>query len=298
MIKRILEYNITSEYLGVGVERYLRDKGYPKQALTNLRKEPGLLKINGETVFMNYHFDREGILTILIKEEASEDSYNPIDLPINIIYEDEDIVVLNKAAGMPIHPSINNYDNTLANALAFYYDSKNEPFTFRCINRLDRDTSGISIIAKHYLSAGILADYMRDRQIKREYTAIVEGIVESDSDVIDMPIARVDESVITREVNYDNGERAVTHYRVIKRDTINNVSLVKLTLDTGRTHQIRVHMKAIGHPLIGDFLYNPENTQMKRQALHAGHISFIHPITGERMEFVTELPDDMKWIEE
>ncbi|MCQ2543787.1 MAG: RluA family pseudouridine synthase [Lachnospiraceae bacterium] len=296
MVKRILEYKISTEYIGKRVDKFLEGQGYPKQAVTNLRKNPGLLKVNGETVFMNYRFAGEDNLTVVIEEEETEASFNAVDLSIKVIYEDSDIIVLEKSAGMPIHPSINNYDNTLANALAFYFMQKNEAFVFRCINRLDKDTSGLTIIAKHYLAAGILSDEMRERRIKREYTAIVEGCDIPDEGTIDMPIARVSESVITREVNYEKGDNAITHFRVVKKDELRNISMVKLVLETGRTHQIRVHMKAIGHPLCGDYIYNPNNHLMNRQALHAGKIEFIHPITKQFMSFETEIPEDMTWF--
>lgn len=297
MIKRILEYRIPTEYCGRKIDCFLEDSGYPQQAITNLRKEPGLLLVNNEIVFMNYCFKtQDEILKVVIKEEETDKTFNEANIPLDIIYEDEDIVVINKPYGMPVHPSINHYDNTLANALSFYFKEKNEPFVFRCVNRLDRDTSGITIIAKHYLASGLLSEQMRNRQIKREYTAIVEGLILEDRGTIDLPIAREDESVITRVVDFEKGEKAVTHFRVIKRDEDQNLTLVKLVLETGRTHQIRVHMKAIGHPLIGDFLYNPDNKMINRQALHAGCIDFIHPLTGLPMHFEVDLPEDMKEI--
>ena len=194
---------------------------------------------------------------------------------------------------MPIHPSLNNYENTLANAVAYYYDSQNIPFVFRCINRLDRDTTGVTMLAKNPFSAGILSEMVRNREIHREYLAIADGLFDAKEGLVDAPIGRKDGSTIEREVNYETGEKAVTHYSILKENQVLNCSLLKLWLETGRTHQIRVHMKHLGHPLLGDFLYNPDMTHIKRQALHSYSLTFNHPITKEPMQFVAPVPDDM-----
>jgi len=299
MIKRTINYDIPTEYKGRRLTGFLKQTGYPEGILTRLRKEEGNLLINGEIVHMNHILlinNEHEILTVVIHEEDTSEKIPPINLPLSIVYEDEDLLVINKPAFMPTHPSLNNYENTLANAVAYYFEKKNEPFVFRCINRLDRDTTGLTILAKHYLSAGILSQDMQFRRIHREYTALVEGSFEKETGIIDYPIGRCDDSLITRQIDFENGERAVTHYRVCDYFPSNNLSLVKLSLDTGRTHQIRVHMSAIGHPLAGDFLYNPGNTLLNRQALHAGHLDFIHPITGLSLSFDEGLPDDMKQL--
>lgn len=177
-------------------------------------------------------------LTITLSETVSSEKIVPISLPLDIVYEDEDILVVSKPSDMPIHPSLNNYKNTLANAAAYYYQSQNIPFVFRCINRLDRDTTGLTIIAKHQLSAGILSEQMAYREIKREYIAIVKGIGLPDNSIIDAPIARVDGSTVERHVDFTIGERAVTHYQVEKACPSKHITLVRLWLETGRTHQI------------------------------------------------------------
>jgi len=203
-------------------------------------------------------------------------------------------MVINKPADMPIHPSMNNYENSLGNALAYYFAQQEKPFIFRCINRLDRDTSGLTLIAKHMVSAGILSTMVANKQTKaitREYLAIVRGIPNPVQGIIRAPIARKEGSVLEREVNFSNGEDAITHYRVLKSE--NGHSLVSLLLETGRTHQIRVHMKYIGYPLIGDYLYNPDTEFINRQALHSYRLTFRHPITGSPMEFTAPLPQDM-----
>ena len=210
---------------------------------------------------------------------------------INIVYEDEDIIVINKPAGMPIHPSMNNYTNSMANALAWYYQQQNKPFIFRCSNRLDRDTSGLTVVAKHLVSGNILSCMVRDHKIDREYLALVRGHVTPPTGTIHAPLARKGGTIIERIVDFEHGETAVTHYHTLSEK--NGHSLVSLHLETGRTHQIRVHMKHLGFPLIGDYLYNPDMEYMTRQALHSHKLIFKHPITGEPMRFTAPLPDDM-----
>ena len=243
---------------------------------------------------MNHILQPGDTLTLHIWENHSSEKIPPVNLPLNIVYEDADLMVINKPAGMPIHPSMNNYYNSLANALAYYFEQQNCPFVFRCINRLDRDTSGLTIVAKHYVSAGMLSAMIANKAtsgITREYLAIAKGSVRPLEGTITAPLGRKEGSIIERTVDFENGESAVTHYRVL--DEKNGHSLVSLILETGRTHQIRIHMKYLGYPLIGDYLYNPDMEQIQRQALHAWKLSFVHPITGEKMQFTAPLPEDM-----
>ena len=243
---------------------------------------------------MNHVLQPGDTLTLHIREDHSSEKIPPVNLPLNIVYEDADLMVINKPAGMPIHPSMNNYYNSLANALAYYFEQQNCPFVFRCINRLDRDTSGLTIVAKHYVSAGMLSAMIANKAtsgITREYLAITKGSVCPLEGTITAPLGRKEGSIIERTVDFENGESAVTHYKVL--DEKNGHSLVSLILETGRTHQIRIHMKYLGYPLIGDYLYNPDMEQIQRQALHAWKLSFVHPITGEKMQFTAPLPEDM-----
>ena len=231
------------------------------------------------------------ILTVRIQEETSSPNIPAVNLPIDIVYEDEDIIVINKAAGMPIHPSLNNYRNSLANALMWYYEQQNKPFIFRCTNRLDRDTSGLTVVAKHMVSSNILSSMTARHQIEREYLAIVRGHVTPFEGTINAPIGRTGSSLIERKIDFENGEHAITHYHTVFEK--NGLSLVSLILETGRTHQIRVHMKHLGFPLIGDYLYNPDMELIDRQALHSHCLRFLHPITGRQMTFTADLPEDM-----
>lgn len=211
-------------------------------------------------------------------------------MPLSILYEDEDILVINKPADMPVHPSIGNYTNTLANGVAAYLDAKDEHSPFRCINRLDRDTSGALILAKNAFSAAVLSTQMRNRQIRRTYLAVVEGITPPNG-TISAPISRVDDSVIERHVDFLRGEPAVTHYE--RLEVKNEHSLLEIHLETGRTHQIRVHMGYIGHPLPADYLYHPEYDCFKRQPLHSLQLEFRHPVTDKPMCLLAPVSEDM-----
>ena len=233
-------------------------------------------------------------LQVCICETESSEKIPPVKLPLNIVYEDEDILVINKPAGMPIHPSMKNYYNSLANALAWYYQDQGKPFIFRCSNRLDRDTSGLTVISKHLVSASIMTDMTKKRLVHREYLAIVKGDLTPPTGTITAPLSRKEGSIIERTVDFDHGEEAITHYKLVKKE--NGHSLVSLQLETGRTHQIRIHMKYLGYPLIGDYLYNPDMEHITRQALHSYHMEFPHPITGQKMTFTAPLPSDMSAI--
>lgn len=290
---RTITYHPQAEYAGRKISEFLRNQGYTRQNLTTLRYDEGSITLNGTVLHMNQLLSCGDELTVRIRDKNSSENVLPVDLPFPIVYEDEDLAVINKPAGMPSHPSMKNFDNTLGNAAAFRYGADGD-FIYRCVNRLDKDTTGLTIIARHMVSGGILYEEIQRKELKRDYTAIVEGEDLPDEGTIDLPLARDLDSAIARKVDFENGDRAVTHYKVLKRG--NGLSCVRCHLETGRTHQIRVHMLAIGHPLIGDFLYNPEDKRMTRQALHAGKLSFIHPMTGENLCFEVPLPEDMQAI--
>lgn len=292
-MNRVINYQIDEENDGKTIARFLTDRQYSRQCLIRLKKTTDGILLNDEWAYVKAVLHTGDELKIQVQEEE-DDNILPTVLPFPIIYEDEDLVVVDKPAGMPIHPSLKHYEHTLANAFAWYYQERGSKPVFRCINRLDRDTSGLTMIAKNYVSGAILYQEMMDRMIHREYLAVVEGADIEESGTVTLPIGRKNDSIIERVIDFEHGETAVTHYRVIKRMT--DTTLLSLHLDTGRTHQIRVHMCAIGHPLVGDFLYNPGNHRMNRQALHSYRLSFTHPINGNIMEFTAPIPNDMKVI--
>ena len=293
-MERTLNYTTENLITSMPVSHFLKQKGFSSQNLVQLKKNPDAVLANEVPCFMNHVLHPGNTLTLHIREARSSEKIPPVELPLDIVYEDEDLMVINKPAGMPIHPSMNNYYNSMANALAYYFDQQNRPFVFRCINRLDRDTSGLTIVAKHYVSAGMLSAMIANKAasgITREYLAIVKGSVQPPEGTITAPLGRKEGSIIERTIDFEKGESAITHYKVL--DEKNGHSLVSLILETGRTHQIRIHMKHLGYPLIGDYLYNPDMERIQRQALHAWKLSFVHPITGEKMQFTAPLPEDM-----
>ncbi len=291
-MERIFEYQITAAEEGRKIGDFLREKGYSRHLLRQLKEtEDGLLR-NAQPTFTTVALKAGDRIRVRLLEKAEgSEAIMPAPLPFEIVYEDEDLLVVNKPADMPIHPSFQNHGNTLADALTWHYQQHGEDFVYRCINRLDRDTTGLLIVAKHLLSASILSDMVGKREIHREYLAIVKGIP-PENGTISAPISRKKGSAILREVNFETGEPAVTHFA--RLEIRNGLSLVSLKLETGRTHQIRVHMGYIGCPLIGDYLYYPECSRISRQALHSHRLSFLHPITGKALSFTAPLPEDME----
>ena len=290
-MNRNIDYIIDEDSAGLRVEQFLRRKRYSGQNLSEIKRMPKSILVNGVHYYMRQELSKGDHLQVRICETQNSEKIPPTKLPLDIIYEDEDLLVLNKPAGMPIHPSLNNYTNSMANALAYYFQSQGKPFIFRCCNRLDRDTSGLTIVSKHLVSGSILSDMTKYREVHREYLAIARGSVTPSEGTIQAPLGRKEGTIIERTVDWEHGEDAVTHYKVVKE--ANGHSLVSLRLETGRTHQIRIHMKYLGYPLIGDYLYNPDMEYMTRQALHSHHMEFTHPITGEHMSFTAPLPEDM-----
>ena len=289
-MERIFEYQISSAEEGRKLGDFLREKGYSRQLLRQLKEtEDGLLR-NGQPTFMTIALKNGDRIRVRLLETIDSDGIVPVSMPLSILYEDEDILVINKPADMPVHPSIGNYTNTLANGVAAYLDAKDEHSPFRCINRLDRDTSGALILAKNAFSAAVLSTQMRNRQIRRTYLAVVEGITPPNG-TISAPISRVDDSVIERHVDFVHGESAVTHYE--RLEVKNGHSLLEIHLETGRTHQIRVHMGYIGHPLPADYLYHPVYDYFKRQPLHSLQLEFRHPVTDKSMCLLAPVPEDM-----
>lgn len=290
-MNRNIDYIIDKDSAGLRVEQFLRRKRYSGQNLSEIKRMPKSILVNGVHYYMRQELSTGDHLQVRICETQNSEKIPPTKLPLDIIYEDEDLLVLNKPAGMPIHPSLNNYTNSMANALAYYFQSQGKPFIFRCCNRLDRDTSGLTIVSKHLVSGSILSDMTKYREVHREYLAIARSSVTPSEGTIQAPLGRKEGTIIERTVDWEHGEDAVTHYKVVKE--ANGHSLVSLRLETGRTHQIRIHMKYLGYPLIGDYLYNPDMEYMTRQALHSHHMEFTHPITGEHMSFTAPLPEDM-----
>lgn len=235
--------------------------------------------------------DGDQLEILLFPEE--DYGVTPEKIPLAIPYEDEHLLVVDKPAGLAVHPTEPGQMGTLANGLAFHYREKELKIKIRHIHRLDKETSGLLLVAKHALSHTLLDEALRERRIKRLYLALVTGRLTEKKGRIDLPIGR-DRHHATRRRVSQTGDRAITEYEVIREYP--SGSLVQLELKTGRTHQIRVHLSHLGHPLLGDALYGGDAALIRRQALHAAHLSFIHPFTGQELAFNSPLPEDMAKI--
>lgn len=230
------------------------------------------------------------VITVLLDLEEENFNIVPTKMNLDILYEDDWYIILNKPAGIPVHPSLHYYENSLSNGVRYYFDSIGLKKKVRPVNRLDKDTSGVVIFAKNEYIQECLVRQMKNNNFVKEYIAICNGIFDNKCGIINAPIARKSESIIERCVD-DNGDFAVTRYSVLQDN--GSVSKVLCTLETGRTHQIRVHMSYAGHPIIGDTLYGSASDCISRQALHSYRTCFIHPITRQKVEYIAPIPLDI-----
>ena len=236
---------------------------------------------------------KDDIILVDLNYEEDNSNIEPTKMDLDIVFEDEWLLVVNKPAGVAIHPSILHYTDSLSNGIKFYFDSIGLRKKIRPVNRLDLNTSGLVVFAKCEYIQEEFTRQMTSGIFKKEYLCVVESIFKNKQGTINLPIARKEGSIIERCIN-DKGQKSITHYEVIEE--FENYSLVKCFLETGRTHQIRIHMKAIGHPLLGDTLYGNKSDLIGRQALHSYKISCIHPVTKKNLIFESSLPEDIKII--
>lgn len=263
---------------------------FSKRLMRRLEMQDKVL-LNGKPVKLNKSVFAGDVLTVAFGEECDE--YDAVNIPIDILYEDEELLVVNKPPYIVVHPTKSHFNNTIANGVAFYYQQKGVMKKVRFVNRLDMNTSGIVIIAKNAYVHNELSKQLRLNRIEKRYYAVVEGDMEVDRGTVNEPIARLQDEDVIRIVN-PSGKESITHYETIGR--YGEASLVRLKLDTGRTHQIRVHMKHIGHPVLGDVLYGSESRLIGRQALHCYEMKFVHPLTKEMITIEAPLPDDMRQL--
>ena len=257
--------------------------------LLRLKKEQKI-SLNNKITYSHALVKEGDVVSVLIDFEEDNSNIVPTKMNLNILYEDDSILVINKPCGIAIHPSHMHYDNSLSNGVKYYFDSINLNKKIRIVNRLDKDTSGIVIFAKNEYIQECLIRQMKDKTFKKEYVAIVDGILNEKKDTISTPIARKENSIIERCVS-PLGVSAITHYTVLKEYT--NNSLVQFTLETGRTHQIRVHSSYIGHPISGDTLYGNTSPYISRQALHCNKLTFIQPISRKKICIEAPIPEDI-----
>ena len=288
-----LEYTVKEEE---NIRQILKEVFFMSDRLIVKLKHNNCISVNDEVAHIWTKISKGDKL--VVEENFEEESPNIVpneNIKLTILYEDEYMLIVDKAPGMPVHPSSLHFDDSLSNGVKAYYEKIGLKKLIRPVIRLDKDTSGIVIFAKNEYIQNQLMYQMKTKSFKKKYIAILEGIVEKDEGAIKTNIARKEGSVIERMVS-DKGQTAISYYKVVKRLKNKDLTVVEYELETGRTHQLRLHSKHINHPILGDSLYNKESSLIKRQALHSIEVKFIHPITKKEMIIKSDIPQDMKKI--
>jgi 23S rRNA pseudouridine1911/1915/1917 synthase len=275
------------------IKEFLKEEEISRTALTDIKFQGGTILVNNEEVNVRYKLNMDDELIVIFPEENLSTGMKGENIPLDILFEDDYLLVINKPAKMNTIPSREHPTASLANALVGYYEHIGLQSTSHIVTRLDRNTSGIVLIAKHRHIHHLFSKQQQCGQVKRTYEALASGVISIDHGTIEQPIGRNDNSIIEREVRTD-GQYACTHFTVLERHLV--FTRIELLLETGRTHQIRVHMSYLGHPLLGDDLYGGNRILIDRQALHCKRLGFSHPITREEMFFSAPLPEDMNEI--
>ncbi len=291
-MSRRLELAITPELAGIKVDTLLRKRlGLSGTVVRRVKwLEDGIL-VDGRRVNTRFCPEAGQVLSVRLSDPQRSSSVVPAPGPLDIVYEDEDVIVLNKAPGVSVHPGPGHFDDTLGNFLVEYYEKTEQEADFHPVHRLDRGTSGLIAAAKHPHAQEALKNQLHTERFKRVYLAVCQGVPDPPAGAVDAPLGPKPGSLMEQMVRPD-GKRARTHYETL--EVRNGRALLRLELDTGRTHQIRVHMAHIGCPLTGDFLYGTEDRALiPRPALHSAELSFRHPLTGKALEFQSPLPEDM-----
>ena len=289
------EHIVTSEEVGLTINQILKQNYRFSSRFRTKMKYQSLVDLNGSPAPGYLRPEAGDIIGVRLPEEKSD--FPPEDIPLDIVYEDDDLILINKQPGIIVHPTKGHPEHTIANAVMYYMQETGQSFKVRFANRIDMDTTGIIIVAKNANAQNDLSDQMRHNAVIKRYIAVVEGNIEEDHFTIDLPIGRPDQVSIRREVMETGGKDAVTEVRVLERfdsAEFGPHTLVEVVLHTGRTHQIRVHLSHIGHVIAGDELYGGHTDLICRQALHAYHIEFKHPASREYMVFETEYPEDIR----
>ena len=288
-----LIYKITENNFNKTINEIILKKfNFSNRLITKLIKNKHIL-FNEKEIDTRTLISNSGIIKIDFNYNEDNSNIVATKMNLNIIYEDEWMLVINKPACCPIHPSRFHFEDSLSNGIKYYFNSINLNKKIRPVNRLDLQTSGLVIFAKCEYIQEQFSNQMTNNLFKKEYLCLVDGLFKERSGTIDLPISRKQGSIIERTIN-ENGKKSITHYDVLKES--DNYSLVHCKLETGRTHQIRVHMQAIGHPILGDTLYGKYSDLINRQALHSYKIQCIHPVTGKELNFIADLPSDMKQL--
>lgn len=251
--------------------------------------------LNGNVTSVNHPVLENDLIECYLDYEEDNSNIIPTEMPLNIIYEDEAYIVVNKPAGIPVHPSMDHYTDSLSNEIAFYFNQIGLKKKIRPVNRLDKDTSGIVIFAKNEYIQECLVRQMKSKEFIKRYIAVVNGNLDNLEGTINAPIARKEGSIIERCVS-ETGDIAITHYKVLKRKT--DFDIVECILETGRTHQIRVHFAYLGHSLLSDTLYGTSSSLINRQALHAYKVEFTHPLSKKKVKYIATVPEDLNKLME
>ena len=289
-----MQFTISADQDGMLLRDFLKKHCKLSHRMTKrLKYSEGGITVNGEAVTVRRVLHAGDLLALAAEDTSPTEKIRPVELPIDILYEDEELVVPSKPANMPTHPSHDHYDDTVANALCHRYEQMGIPFCFRPINRLDRDTSGLLLIARGQIAADRLNRAMREGHIRKSYLAILEGAPEPPEGEIETHLCRTDASIIVRRVctPEEGGDYALTRYRTLA--VSGGYALVEASPITGRTHQLRVHFAHLGHPIVGDDMYGHSHPHMPRQALHAHTLTFPHPTDGRTVTVHAPLPEDM-----
>lgn len=285
-------WDVTKEQEGMLLRNFLTEEhNISRRLLTDIKFHGGKIEVNGQHVTVRYELRAGDHVTITFPKEERSMAMQPYALSLEVVFEDEHILVVNKPAGLATIPSRKEPNISLAQGVLAYYDLHQIPATIHIVTRLDRDTSGLVLVAKHRYAHSLLSKQQIAKQIERYYVAIVEGLLHRRKGTITLPIARKASSIIERTVDI-HGQEAITHFETMGQSE--NHTLVKIKLETGRTHQIRVHFSAIGHSLAGDKLYGGSIEHISRQALHCTTLSFQHPFTKETITLTSKFPLDMR----
>ena len=292
---RRLELPITAELAGIKVDTLLKKRlGLSGTVVRRVKWLPEGILLDGVRVNTRVCPVEGQVLSVQLSDPERRSGIVPAPGQLDIVYEDEDVIVLNKAPGLSVHPGPGHFSDTLGNFLLYYYDQSGQECDFHPVHRLDRGTSGLMVAAKHPHAQEVLKNQLHTEDFRREYLAVCEGVPSPAEGTVDAPLGPKPGSLVEQWVTPE-GKSARTHYRVLEVNK--GRALLHLRLDTGRTHQIRVHMAHLGHPLTGDFLYGTEDHDLiPRPALHSAFLSFRHPVSGEKLNFSIPLPKDMEGL--